>query len=57
MCVVRVWRNGEGLLIRVVSVVDVTSDEFGPGIATVRAEEAVELVREFLERCLRRPPP
>jgi hypothetical protein len=51
MCVVRVWRSGEGLLIRVVSVVDVASAGFGPGTATVRPEEAVELVRDFIARC------
>ena len=60
MCVVRVWRSGEGLLIRVVSVVDVGSAGFGPAVATVRPEEAVELVRDFLARCaeaLERPLP
>jgi hypothetical protein len=31
MCLVRVWCSGEGLLIRVVSVVDIGSAEFGPG--------------------------
>jgi hypothetical protein len=60
MCVVRVWRSGEGLLIRVVSVMDLASVGFGPGTATARPEEAVELVREFLTRCadkLERPLP
>jgi hypothetical protein len=32
MCVVRVWCSGEGLLIRVVSLVDVGSAGFGPGV-------------------------
>jgi hypothetical protein len=31
MCVVRVWCSGEGLLIRVVSMVDVGSAGLGPG--------------------------
>ena len=57
MCVVRVWPDGEGLLIRVVFVVDVSLDGFGPGVATVRPEEAVGLVRDFLETCLRRSLP
>jgi hypothetical protein len=57
MCIVRVWRNGEGLLIRVVSVVDVASAGFGTGAATVRAEDAVDLVRDFLARCAARVEP
>lgn len=57
MCVVRVWRSADGLLIRVVSVVDVAAEGFGPAVATVRAEEALELVREFLAQYTGRPSP
>lgn len=60
MCVVRVWRTGEGLLIRVVSAVDITSAGFAPGMATAHTEEAVQFVRDFLARCadtLERPLP
>jgi len=49
MCVVRVWWNGESLLIRVTSIADVSRDA-SEGATTASVEDAAEFVHAFLRR-------
>jgi hypothetical protein len=50
ICVVRVWWNGESLLIRVTSIADVSRGSSDAGATTASVDDAVELVRTFLHR-------
>lgn len=50
MCVVRVWWNGESLLIRVTSIADVSRGPSDPSATTASVDDAAEVVRAFLRR-------
>jgi hypothetical protein len=50
ICVVRVWWNGESLLIRVTSIADVSRGPSDAGATTASIDDAVEFVRAFLRR-------
>jgi hypothetical protein len=50
LCVVRVWWNGESLLIRVTSIADVSREASEAGATTTSVDAAAEFVRAFLCR-------